>query len=75
MTGLTVGVETPRQVEVLDLLQQSNACSASLYPIEGRKPLGVDALNALGVHFIVARLEGVAVGCCALIEQGGGMGS
>ena len=71
MTRLTVGVETPRQVEVLDLLQQSDAYSASLYPVEGRRPLGADTLSAPGVHFFVARLEGVAVGCCALIEQGG----
>jgi len=52
MTRLTVGVETPRQVEVLDLLQQSDAYSASLYPVEGRRPLGADTLSAPGVHFL-----------------------
>ena len=74
MTGLTVGVETPRQPDVPDLLRQSDAHSASLYPVEGRKPLGVEALSAPGVHVLVARLGGVAMGCCALIEQGGGTG-
>ncbi len=74
MTRLTVGVETPHQVEVLGLLQQSDAYSASLYPVEGRRPLDADNLSAPGVHFFVARLKGVVVGCCALIEQGGGMG-
>jgi len=74
MTGLTVGIETPQQAEVLDLLRQSDAYSALLYPVEGRKPLGTEALSAPGVHVLVARLGGVAVGCCALTEQGGGMG-
>ena len=74
MTGLTVGIEVPQQVAVLDLLRQSDAYSASLYPVEGRKPLGTEALSAPGVHVLVARLGGVAVGCCALIEQDGGVG-
>ena len=74
MTGLTVSVETPRQPDVLDLLRRSDACSASLYPAESRKPIGVEALSAPGVHVLVARLGGAAVGCCALIEQGGGTG-
>ncbi len=68
MMALVVGVEAPQQAEVLDLLQQSDAYSVSLYPVEGRRPLGVEALSAPGVHFFVARLDGVAVGCCALIE-------
>jgi putative acetyltransferase len=71
---LTVGPETPRQAEVLNLLQQSDAYSASLYPMEGRRPLSPAALSAPGVHFLVARLGGAAVGCCALIEQGDGTG-
>lgn len=74
MTGVTVGVEAPQQAEVLGLLRQSDAYSASLYPVEGRKPLGTEALGVPGVHFLVARLGGVAVGCCALVERGGGMG-
>ncbi len=46
MTVLVVGVEPPQQAEVLDLLRQSDAYSASLYPVEGRRPLGVEALSA-----------------------------
>ena len=71
MIGLTVGIEVPQQAAVLDLLRRSDAYSASLYPVEGRRPLDADALSAPSVHFLVARLGGVAVGCCALIEQGG----
>lgn len=71
---LTVGVEAPDQAEVLELLRQSDAYSASLYAAEGRRPLGVEALSAPGVSFLVARLKGKAVGCCALIDRGGGRG-
>ena len=74
MSGLVVSVETPRQPEVLDLLRQSDAYSASLYPVEGRRPLSVEALSAPGVHFLVARVDGAAVGCCALIAAGAGTG-
>ena len=74
MTGLTVGIEAPQQAGVLDLLRQSAAYSASLYPVEGCKPLDTEALSAPNVHFLVARLGGMTVGCCALIEQGGGIG-
>lgn len=73
-SALTVSLETPRQAEVSYLLRQSDAYSASLYPAEGRKPLSVEALSAPGVHFLVARLNGVAVGCCALIAPGDGTG-
>jgi len=74
MNRLTVGVETPRQAEVLDLLQQSDAYSTSLYP--GRRPQAARRryLKRTRRPLFVARLEGVAVSCCALIEQGGGMG-
>ena len=74
MTALVVGMEAPQQAEVLDLLRQSDAFSASLYPVEGHRPLGAEALSAPGVHLLVARLNGAAVGCCALIELGDGMG-
>ena len=74
MCALAVNLETPRQAEVSDLLRQSDAYSASLYPVEGRKPLRVEALSAPGVHFLVARVDGVAVGCCALITAGDGTG-
>ena len=59
---------------MLDLLRQSDAYSASLYPVEGRKPLGTAALSAPGVHVLVVRLGGMAVSCCALIQQGSGTG-
>ncbi len=74
MMALVVGVEAPQQAEVLDFLRQSDAYSASLYPVEGRRPLGVEALSAPEVHFLFARLDGVAVGCCALIELNDGTG-
>lgn len=67
MLALVVNTEAPQQPEVLDLLRQSDLLSASLHPVEGRRPLGAEVLCAPGVHFLVARLDGVAVCCCALI--------
>lgn len=74
MNVLMVGPEPPQQPEVLDLLRQSDLFSASLYPVESRRPLNAEALTAPAVHFLVARLDSIAVGCCALIELGGGAG-
>ncbi len=74
MSALTVSVETPQQAEVFGLLRQSDAYSASLCPVEGRKPPSVATLSAPDVHFLVARMDGVAVGCCALIAPGDGTG-
>ena len=71
---LTVSLEPPCRDGVIDLLRQADAYSASLYPIKDRQPLGVEALSAPGVRFLVGRLKGKVVGCCALIEQGDGSG-
>ena len=64
---LSIAQETPHQDEVLRLLRQSDAYSASLYPPESRHPIAVDALAAPEVRFFVARLDGQAVGCGALV--------
>lgn len=74
MSRLTVSVETPQHAEVLDLLRQSDAYSASLYPVESGKPLSLEALSAPSIQFLVARRDGVAVGCCAPIAPGDSMG-
>src|SRR6266571_5812 len=64
---ISIAQETPRQDEVLDLIEQSDAYSASLYPPENRHPIYIEALSAPEVRFLVARLEGRAVGCGALV--------
>jgi len=55
--------ETPDQPDVLHLLQQADARSASLYPVESRFGLDLAGLLAQAVRFFVARLDGRTVGC------------
>ncbi|WFU10610.1 GNAT family N-acetyltransferase [Rhizobium sp. CB3090] len=68
----TITVESPRQDGVVRLLDMSNAYVQSLYPPESNHMLDLDALERPEVTFWVARLDGDAVGCCALVEEGDG---
>ena len=64
---LTLAPETPRQEEVVDLIRRADANSARLYPPESNHPLDVDGLCATNVRFLLARLDGRAVGCGAIV--------
>jgi len=64
---LSVEQESPRQEEVSALLTQADAYSATLYPEEGRYHVDVDFLALPHVRFFVARMNGRAVGCGALV--------
>ncbi|WP_342360061.1 GNAT family N-acetyltransferase [Terrarubrum flagellatum] len=70
--SLTVREETPLQDEIEALLKQSDAVAAKLYPDAYRQPIDPKALAAPGVHLFVARREGEAAGCCALIARDAG---
>lgn len=63
----SIAQETPCQDEVLSLLRQSDAYAESLYPPESNHMIDVEALAAPAVRFFVARLDGRAVGCGALV--------
>ena len=69
---IEVGQETPHQAELSPLFRASEAYSASLYPAESNHTLPVAELAAAHVRFFVARLDGHAVGCAALVLQGAG---
>ena len=69
---IEVEQETPHQEELLPLFQASEDYSASLYPAESNHTLPVAELAAANVRFFVARLDGRAVGCAALVLQGKG---
>jgi putative acetyltransferase len=64
---LCVAVEDPRGIDLAPLLAQSDAYSASLYPPESRHQPDLRSLSAANVRFFVARADGVAVGCAALV--------
>jgi putative acetyltransferase len=69
-----VKVESPRQPQVLALLQQSDEFTLSLYPPEACFLLDVDELERPGVSVFVARSAGVAVGIGALVDRQDGTG-
>jgi putative acetyltransferase len=67
---IAVAVETPLQEAVAALLRQSDAVAAALYPGAFRRTIDPHSLAVAGSHVLVARMDGVAAGCCALFEQG-----
>jgi putative acetyltransferase len=71
---LLIREERPDQPEVLRLLVARDALSAALYPPESNHGLDLAALLRPEVTFLVARREGAAVGCGALVRQVGGDG-
>lgn len=69
---LAVAVEPPRQAEVAALLRHSDAVAAALYPGEVRRAIDPAALDRPEIAVLVARREGRAAGCCAILERGDG---
>jgi putative acetyltransferase len=67
---LELTIEAPDQDEVLALLQASDDYAASLYPAESNHMLDVAALKRPQVSFIVARIDGLALGCAAVVDSG-----
>ncbi|MBL8568837.1 MAG: GNAT family N-acetyltransferase [Phreatobacter sp.] len=67
VAGVVIGAETPLQPDIQRLIAASDDFSASLYPAEGRHPVDVARLAAPDVRFLVARRDGVAVGCIAVL--------
>ena len=69
---MNITIETPRQAEVAVLLDRLDAYCAALYPAESNHLLGIDALCADDVVFLVARdPQGGALGCAALVVRPG----
>ena len=60
---LSITRETPDQPDVLHLLQQADARSASLYPAESRFGLDLAGLLVQSVRFFIARQDSRTVGC------------
>ena len=67
-----ITVENPDQAEVHALLAASDAYMASLYPAESNHMVDVNTLTQPHVTFLVARAEGRAVGCGALVKSADG---
>jgi putative acetyltransferase len=70
--SIVVGIESPRQPELLELMRQGDEFTLSLYPPESCHLLGVDELELPGVTVFAARDETSAIGMAALVEHGDG---
>ncbi len=74
MLSITITIEDPRGHDATDLLALSDAFTASLYPAESRHQADLASLTAPAVRFFVARSDGMAAGCGALVIGGDGTG-
>jgi putative acetyltransferase len=63
---LEIRLERPLQDEIVDLISQSDAHAAKLYPPESRHRAELEELAHPPVRVFVARREGTALGCLAL---------
>jgi putative acetyltransferase len=72
LAAVTIRQENPFQNDVQALLAQSDAFSVALYPPESNHTIDAQALAHPSVRFFVARLDGAAVGCAALVLGAGG---
>ncbi len=70
--GIEIALEDPAEPEVAPLLQASDAYMASLYPAESNHMLDVASLRQPHVAFLVARVDGKALGCGAVVDSGEG---
>ena len=74
MTDLIIAEERPDRPEAAELLRQSDAFAASLYPPEHRHMIDLPELLGGNVRFFVARRDGAALGCMALVRTGADKG-
>jgi putative acetyltransferase len=63
--------EPPITPEAQELLAQSEALSAVLYPPESRHSTSTETLSDDSARFFIARSDGCAVGCGALVLAAG----
>lgn len=70
----TFALESPRQNDVIDLLERGEVFARSRYPVDSCYLLDVDELEADGVSVFVARDGGDALGMVALVDRGDGSG-
>lgn len=66
---ISIGIEPPRQPDLLALLEESDAYAAALYPPESCFMLDVTQLEHDNVSLFVARADGAALGLAALVDR------
>lgn len=68
MQQVTIQVEEPSCPEARLLIEQLDEYLTKLYPAESNYLLSIDELKDPSVNFLVARLNGKAVGCGAFVD-------
>lgn len=67
---MNIALESPRQAEVIRLIDELDAYQKPLYPPESHHGIDIDALSQPNVLFAVVRdQQGTAVGCGAMVLQ------
>jgi putative acetyltransferase len=69
VNDVTIQIERPDQPDVVALLAASDRYTAALYPAESNHMLDVAGLLLPEVTFVVARLDGKALGCASLVKK------
>lgn len=69
-----IGQESPRQPEIVRLVEELDTYLGSLYPAESNHLLDIESLAQPDVRFLVARRVGEALGCIALRVDPAGWG-
>ncbi|MBV9571172.1 MAG: GNAT family N-acetyltransferase [Alphaproteobacteria bacterium] len=72
--AVTIGIESPLEKEIENLIGELNATLHALTPPEHCYHLTVQQLAGLNTTFFVARDNGVAVACGALVRHHAGVG-
>ena len=64
--------QSPRQADIIELLEQLDAYLAALYPAESYHLLELESLTGADVTFLVARdAQGALAGCCSFVGRNG----
>lgn len=67
---MNITLESPRQAEVIRLIDELDAYQKPLYPPQSHHGIDIDALSQPNVLFAVVRdQQGTAVGCGAMVLQ------
>ena len=69
MSGIRIAREDPRAGEIVAMIAELDRYLTSLYPAESNHLLALEALAADKVAFFVARRDGTAEACGALVRE------
>ncbi|PWB62548.1 MAG: GNAT family N-acetyltransferase [Bradyrhizobiaceae bacterium] len=74
MSEVVIAPEPPGRPEIVALIEALDAHAMALYPAESNHLLDIGALCAPAVTFLVARRDGEAIGCGAVLNDARGWG-